>query len=487
MARCRVILRLCLLEDVICTGFCMLIVFLFGDRLIALINDDSEVIRLGYIRASIVFCAYIFSLSYDVMSGYLRGFGISFLPSLLTILGVCGVRFLWVAFVFPVYHDLPIIGMIIFLFLGLALGSNVVIAQSIGRRDTEGVKKAVHTAVLLSLIIGIAVAVFAQFAVVPILGLLEIPAEVLPSAVMYLRIYFLGMPIILLYNFEAAIFRSIGETQKPLMALIAASLVNIVLDLFFVCVCKLDVTGVAIATVLANAVSALILLRLLLKTDSIIKLEWNKLHLDMPTLKEIVSIGLPAGIQGAVFSLANVVIQGAINSLGTEVIAASSASLILEMVAFSIFSSFTQACTTFVGQNYGARQMARCRVILRLCLLEDVICTGFCMLIGQTFVMHKFSYAAHAVTAHLAFAAVSVEHTHFEVSNVRFANADKTVTANTKASMTYIFGNSARVRQHLLGAVYIDIIITSTMHFCKFYFHGPSSFESSLLIITKIY
>ena len=267
--------------------------------------------------------------------------------------------------------DLPIIGMIIFLFLGLALGSNVVIAQSIGRRDTEGVKKAVHTAVLLSLIIGIAVAVFAQFAVVPILGLLEIPAEVLPSAVMYLRIYFLGMPIILLYNFEAAIFRSIGETQKPLMALIAASLVNIVLDLFFVCVCKLDVTGVAIATVLANAVSALILLRLLLKTNSIIKLEWSKLHLDMPTLKEIVSIGLPAGIQGA----------GAINSLGTEVIAASSASLILEMVAFSIFSSFTQACTTFVGQNYGARQMARCREILRLCLLEDVICTGFCMLI----------------------------------------------------------------------------------------------------------
>ena len=245
----------------------------------------------------------------------------------------------------------------------------------------QGVKKAVHTAVLLSLIIGIAVAVIAQFAVMPILDLLEVPAEVLPSAVMYLRIYFLGMPIILLYNFEAAIFRSIGETQKPLMALIAASLVNIVLDLFFVCVCKLDVAGVAIATVLANAVSALILLRLLLKTDSIIKLEWSRLHIDMPTLKEIVSIGLPAGIQGAVFSLANVVIQGAINSLGTEVIAASSASLILEMVAFSIFSSFTQACTTFVGQNYGARQLARCRKILRLCLLEDVICTGICMLI----------------------------------------------------------------------------------------------------------
>lgn len=277
--------------------------------------------------------------------------------------------------------DSPIICMIIFLFLGLALGSNVVIAQSIGRRDTEGVKKAVHTAVVLSLIIGIAVAVFAQFAVVPILDLLEIPAEVLPSAVMYLKIYFLGMPVILLYNFEAAIFRSIGEAKMPLMALIAASLVNIVLDLFFVCVCKLDVAGVAIATVLANTVSAMILLRLLLKTDSVIRLEYSKLQLDMITLKEIVRIGLPAGIQAAVFSLANVVIQGAINSLGTEVIAASSASLILEMLAFSIFSSVTQACTTFVGQNYGARQLARCREILRLCLWENIICNGICMLI----------------------------------------------------------------------------------------------------------
>ena len=185
----------------------------------------------------------------------------------------------------------------------------------------------------------------------------------------------------MMYNVVSGILRGVGDSKTPLYFLLFSSALNIVLDLFFVCVCKLDVTGVAIATVLANAVSALILLRLLLKTDSIIKLEWNKLHLDMPTLKEIVSIGLPAGIQGAVFSLANVVIQGAINSLGTEVIAASSASLILEMVAFSIFSSFTQACTTFVGQNYGARQMARCRVILRLCLLEDVICTGFCMLI----------------------------------------------------------------------------------------------------------
>ena len=151
-----------------------------------------------------------------------------------------------------------------------------------------------------------------------------------------------------------------------------------------------------------------------------------------------------------------------------------------------------------VHRNFGSTENRLAHIYLRTYNLTvfdnhfNFLYTGKCFqrnssFIGQTFVMHKFSYAAHAVTAHLAFAAVSVEHTHFEISNVRFANADKTVTANTKASMTYIFGNSARVRQHLLGAVYIDIIITSTMHFCKFYFHGPSSFESSLLIITKIY
>lgn len=277
--------------------------------------------------------------------------------------------------------DLQIIALIIFLFLGLALGANVLIAQAIGSKDREKVQKAVHTAVLLSVLAGITVAVLGQFLVAPVLGLMEIPPDVLPAAEMYLKIYLSGMPIILLYNFEAAIFRSIGETQFPLKALIVASVVNIVLDLFFVCVCKLDVVGVAIATVIANVVCAFMLLYVLLKTDDVIRLEYSKLRIDMPVLQEIVRIGLPAGIQSAVFNLANVVIQGAINSLGTKVIAASSASLLFEMLAYSVFSSFTQACTTFVGQNYGARQLTRCRKVLRLCLLEDALCTGLCIVI----------------------------------------------------------------------------------------------------------
>lgn len=280
--------------------------------------------------------------------------------------------------------DLPIIGMIIFLLLGLALGSNVVIAQSIGRRDQEGVKKAVHTAIVISLIAGVVIALLGQFIVAPILGLLDIPADVLPHAVAYLKIYLLGMPVILLYNFQAAIFRSVGETQVPLKVLILVSVINIVLDLVFVCGFGLDVPGVAVATVLANAVSALILLRLLLKREDAIKVEIKSLRIDRPTLAEIIRIGLPAGIQNAVFSVANVVIQGAINSLGTAVIAASSASLILEFTAYSIFSSFGQACTTFVGQNYGARQLARCRQILKLCLLEDALLTLGCIIIVFT-------------------------------------------------------------------------------------------------------
>lgn len=281
--------------------------------------------------------------------------------------------------------DLSILGMIIFLLLGLALGSNVVIAQSIGRRDKEAVEKAVHTAVLFSLLAGVCVAILGQFIAEPILGLLDIPPEVMPNAISYLKIYLFGMPIILLYNFQAAIFRSVGETQMPLYALLLASIFNIVLDLFFVCVLKLDVAGVAIATVLANAVSALVLLRRLLQREDWIRLDLKKLRIDRATFAEIIRIGLPAGIQNAVFSLANVVIQGAINSLGTMVIAASSAALILELITYSIFSSFGQACTTFVGQNYGARQLARCSRILKLCILEDFVLTMLCIIIAYAF------------------------------------------------------------------------------------------------------
>lgn len=169
-----------------------------------------------------------------------------------------------------------------------------------------------------------------------------------------------------------------------MLALVVANVVNLVLDLVFVVVLHWDVMGVALATVLANLTSALILVRLLMQRNDALKLSLHNLQLDKECLKEILHIGVPTGIQNAVFSVANVVIQGAINSLGTIVIAASSAAFPIELFAYSVFSSFSQACTTFVGQNYGARQLDRCKKILKLCLLENAIATALAVLLVLT-------------------------------------------------------------------------------------------------------
>lgn len=264
----------------------------------------------------------------------------------------------------------PIIGLIVNLFIGIALGANVVIAHAIGQKDNESVHKAVHTAVLVALLGGVAVAILGELAAAPLLGLLNVPDEVFPLALLYLRIYLLGMPVILLYNFEAAIFRSIGETKTPLLALTASGILNVALNLFFVAVLHMTVNGVAIATVLSNAVSAVILYRKLRRSTREIRLDPRALRVDRASLKQILRIGLPAGVQSAVFALSNIIVQSAINSLGTIVMAASSAAFNIEVFTYDILNSFSQACTTFVGQNYGAGDVKRCRKTLALCLIE---------------------------------------------------------------------------------------------------------------------
>ena len=181
---------------------------------------------------------------------------------------------------------------------------------------------------------------------------------------------------ILLYNFEAAIFRSIGETKMPLEALAVSGVLNVALNLFFVIVLKMTVNGVAIATVIANAVSSVFLFIKLVKTDQAIRIRKEELRFDGNVFGRIIRIGLPAGVQSAVFSIANIVIQAAINSLGTVVIAASSAAFNIEIFAYYMLNSFSQACTTFTGQNYGAGQLKRCRKVLLLCIVEDFIATA---------------------------------------------------------------------------------------------------------------
>lgn len=282
----------------------------------------------------------------------------------------------------------PVIGLVLNLFIGIALGANVVIANAIGRGDHETVSRAVHTSIVASVLGGLLITIFGELFAVSVLEMLNVPEEVLPLAAKYMRIYLIGMPVILLYNFESAIFRSAGDTKTPLAALAISGVLNVLLNLFFVIVMRMTVEGVAIATVTANAISSALLMRKLIKSELLVKIELKKLKISWPILGRILKIGVPAGIQGAVFSLSNIVIQSAINSLGKIVMAASSAAFNVEIMAYYILNSFGQACTTFVGQNYGAAQIDRCRKAFKLCLIEGVIATACA--VGITLVSGKF-------------------------------------------------------------------------------------------------
>lgn len=270
----------------------------------------------------------------------------------------------------------PVIGLLLNIFIGIALGANVVIANAIGRGDSSTVSRAVHTSIVAAVLGGIIVGLLGQLLAEPVLSMLQVPEDVFPLALKYMRIYLLGLPVIFLYNFEAAIFRSAGDTKTPLIALALSGVLNVILNLFFVVVLNKTVDGVAIATVLANVVSSVVLLRRLLRSELFIHVEFKNLRIDWKILWRILKIGVPAGIQGAVFSLSNIVVQSAINSLGKVTMAASSAAFNVEIMAYYILNSFGQACTTFVGQNYGAGQIDRCRKALKLCLIESVIATA---------------------------------------------------------------------------------------------------------------
>lgn len=275
----------------------------------------------------------------------------------------------------------PVIGLVLNLFIGIALGANVVIANAIGRGDRETVSRAVHTSIVASVLGGFIVMLIGQLLAKPVLLMLNVPDDVFPLAMTYMRIYLLGLPVIFLYNFESAIFRSVGDTKTPLIALAVSGILNVLFNVFFVTVLDMTVDGVAVATVIANLVSSLILGRKLLKSELSIHIYFKALRIDWKILWRILKIGLPAGIQSAVFSLSNIIISSAVNSLGKVTMAASSAGFNVEIMAYYILNSFGQACTTFVGQNYGAAQVDRCRKTLKLCIIENIIVTGITVLI----------------------------------------------------------------------------------------------------------
>ena len=270
----------------------------------------------------------------------------------------------------------PIMSFIINGFLGISLGTNVIIANAVGRRDEKTIQKAVHTSLIIAVICGVITAVLGQLIAEPLLRSQNISDEAVNMAIVYFRIYVGGLPVILLYNFEAAIFRGIGNTKLPFIALVISGVINVGLNIVFVLVLHRNVDGVAIATVISNLISSIILLFCLKKSATAARFDRKHLHIDAPVLKRILKIGVPACIQGCVFSSANIIIQSAINSLGTVVAAASSAAFNIEIFSYYVLNSFGQACTTFTGQNYGAWKIDRCRRSLKLCLLEGIIVEG---------------------------------------------------------------------------------------------------------------
>ena len=263
----------------------------------------------------------------------------------------------------------PIVSLLVNFFVGISVGANVLIAQNIGAREPEKAKSVVRTSMAFALAAGVFVAVIGNLIAVPIIDILGVPAEVKPYSVTYLRLYFSGAPFIMLYNFEAAIFRSNGNTRTPLICLFIGGVFNVAANLFFVLVLGMDVDGVAIATVLANVISSMLLLHFLRKEDSVIHVNIAKIRFNRDDLATILKIGMPAGLQSAVFSISNICIQSAINSLGATYMAASSAAFNIEIFAFFVVNSFTQTLVTFIGQNYGAGKYARCREVVRKTLM----------------------------------------------------------------------------------------------------------------------
>lgn len=270
----------------------------------------------------------------------------------------------------------PVVNILITMFTGISLGANVVISRYTGRKDKENAENAAHTAILVAVISGFFILVLGQCIARITLEMMSVPSDCLDMAVLYLRVYLCGMPVIFLYNFEAAIFQSQGDTKTPLMCLIISGIVNVILNLFFVIVIGMTVNGVALATVISNGISSMLLFVFLLKGKTPLTIEKQRFHIHAELLKEMLQIGLPAGLQGMVFSISNILIQSAVNSLGTDVVAGSSAAGNLEIIGYFVVNSFSQACTTIIGQNFGANQPERCHKTLMISLVESWIVGG---------------------------------------------------------------------------------------------------------------
>ena len=268
-----------------------------------------------------------------------------------------------------------LINLLVNLFVGLSLGANVVAARCFGAKDEHGIQDTVHTAVTLGLTSGVLLAVVGFFAARSLLELMSCPEDVIDLSSLYLKIYFIGMPMNMLYNFSSALLRAVGDTKRPLYCLAAAGIINVVLNLVFVIGFSMSVAGVALATIISQTVSALLVTGMLVREEGALRLDLRRLAFHAGTLKQILLIGLPAGLQSTVFSLSNVVIQSSINSFGSTVVTAFGLCGRIDAIIWMASEALGVAVTTFSAQNFGARNYERMRRGLRcaLCLTALVV------------------------------------------------------------------------------------------------------------------
>jgi len=280
------------------------------------------------------------------------------------------------------------------LFIGLSVGANVVVAHFIGLDEKEKISETIHTSMVISILAGLVMTIFGASMARILLYWMSSPEDVIGLATVYLRIYFLGMPAMMLYNFGSAILRAAGDTRRPLYYLFFSGIVNVILNLIFVCGFELDVAGVAIATVVSQYISAGLIIRCMIREEGILHLSLRELRISKPILWKIVKIGLPAGLQGTVFALSNVVIQSAINSFGKIVVAGNAAAANIEGFVYMAMNAIHQTALSFIGQNYGAGEKKRILKILFMCqfivIVVGVVLGNAAVLFGRP-LLHIYS------------------------------------------------------------------------------------------------
>lgn len=274
--------------------------------------------------------------------------------------------------------------LIINIFIGMSIGANVLVAQNLGEQNRKDTSRTTHTAIMISLVGGTLLAAIGIVLAKPMLRWMDTPPDVLEQATLYMRIYFAGMPLIMLYNFGSAILRALGDTRRPFFFLIIAGVINVALNLFFVLVFHWDVAGVATATVLSQGVAAILILRVLMQLRTACRVKLKTLRIEWKSLRAMMWIGVPAGFQASCFSLSNLVIQSSINLFGSETVAGFTAALTWEVIGFVTAGAIGQTVVSFVGQNTGGKQYHRLRLSIRYCL---GLCIGALLAISAVLIV----------------------------------------------------------------------------------------------------